>query len=233
MLTIVLAMLVLLCMTSCVDAFGHVSDEMALDVCTTYSIPGFERYDLKGPSSIEILETDDYGRYLYTCLEYNVITNTEERAVIICQKIDDDYVYFYEDKNYLAYKYTETDITELKIKNDWNLPVDVSKLSRCKIKVSFDLCNMKSGHNETRDFGEWLIEKTKIKSSDNMGAYFVLSDSAGNDLYIFSVNYKTHGQNYAVIVTPNKDVYLMPVDKNTSPQDYINFKLSHGWQYGY
>lgn len=212
---------------------GHVSDDMALEVCTTYSIPGFHKDDLKGPSSVEILETDSYGRWLYKCKEYNVITNKEEAAIVICQKLDDHYVYFYEDKNYLAYEYTETDIAELKIKNDWDQPLNEDKMTKCKIQVSFDMYNVKSGHNETRDFCDWLLEKTEIESSDNLGAYFVLSDSSENDLYILCMNYETRNERFAVIVTPDKDVYYMPVNQSTTPQDYMNFKLSHGWKYPY
>lgn len=66
------------------------------------------------------------------------MTEEDETAVVICQAIDSDYVYFYEDICWHMGEYTEDDLATLKEQNDWEEELDFDKMSKRKNKVTFD-----------------------------------------------------------------------------------------------
>lgn len=78
---------------------------------------------------VELLETDDYGRKLY---RYNM-GETWVGMILIEQKADDVYTYYYEDLCYVMYRRGERDATNeeiawLKENNDWDKPLDDTKI---------------------------------------------------------------------------------------------------------
>jgi len=79
--------------------------------------------------SVELLETDAYGRKLY---RYNM-GETWVGMILIEQKADDSYTYYYEDLCYVMYRRGERDATNdeiawLKENNDWDKPLDDTKM---------------------------------------------------------------------------------------------------------
>ena len=84
------------------------------------AVPGLYCSDLKsGTYTVNILERDGQGRILYEYTTKSLITGEQETAVVICQKCDNDFVYFYEDKCYLTGEPSEEEIRQLKVQNRW------------------------------------------------------------------------------------------------------------------
>lgn len=85
-----------------------------------YNVPGGE----VPVSFVEEIEKDSYGRILFS---YTVKDDFYPiAAYVICQKIDDEYVYYYEDYCVLASEtfsgILENDLSDLKLQNDWEKP---------------------------------------------------------------------------------------------------------------
>ena len=115
-------------------------DSLNLAVCASYGVPGMMTRDLKGVSfSCEMMDTDTYGRVLFTFCAVSSFTGEEETALVICQAADDENVYFYEDRCYLLGQWDEGEIRKLKTSNDWNLPLNDNKMSCRKKRISADL----------------------------------------------------------------------------------------------
>ena len=80
--------------------------------------------------SMELLETDLYGRELFLHKKW-----TEQVSILlVCQNKDDTYAYYYEDYSYLIHSIDSSDFTQdeiqwLKIKNDWNQPLNHKHMS--------------------------------------------------------------------------------------------------------
>ncbi len=129
---------IILSLCSC----NYQADIEALQVIAAYEIP-FVDVDSRW-SSAELVEKDNYGRMLYSVHSINdesnnvfsdyvidELSNSPVLAYVVCQKIDDNYVYYY--KTY-CYKFVSSlsannsVIKELKEKNDWNMPIDENKL---------------------------------------------------------------------------------------------------------
>ena len=107
------------------------------------------------PAQVIKVDGDDYGRELFIYEGSPVSFGEEFRgtcSVLICQKHDDKFAYWYDCDNYILAPYygyneerdngveedpykgiTDEQIAELKEKNDWGKAVDESKLSRAKI----------------------------------------------------------------------------------------------------
>lgn len=100
-------------------------------IYSTFGYPGFY-YD-----GVNIMERDESGRILFEFYG----TNTSAFSVdhlMICQYIDYDkeYVYYYPINNLLISEnseYFEEDIEQLKLNNDWDKDIDLSKCIRKKI----------------------------------------------------------------------------------------------------
>ena len=79
-----LLLLYSLLFTSCTsDELLKISDEHILlraGVC--YSVPGMYKSDLRG-ESVEILERDEYGRSLISCVAENFITGKSEKVLVM------------------------------------------------------------------------------------------------------------------------------------------------------
>lgn len=89
-------------------------------------------------SEINILEKDEIGRILYIYYEdYYDGGTISFSSLIIAQYLADDYVYYYEDCNYLIKEqefyadelseFSREEIEELKKANDWDKELDLSK----------------------------------------------------------------------------------------------------------
>lgn len=95
--------------------------------CRGNSSDGTQKY----APEIGIVETDTYGRVLFSYKEgfsadNNDLSNLNIYAFLIMQATDDEFVYYYEDVNFVCLNYTDyredvcsRQIDELKTDNDW------------------------------------------------------------------------------------------------------------------
>lgn len=154
---------------------------------------------------IEIIETDSYGRVLFFYDEgYRSEYGT---AIVIMQKSENDFVYYYQDICYtpailtkddywrngdegISYKdvFSEKEIEALKQANDWNKPLDMEKCTKSPIEDNKD-------HKGTlgikeKDFDKPIADYVtaggyKGKDTDSIYRFSILcnTDKYGRELY--------------------------------------------------
>ena len=106
-----------------------------------YSVPfvtGNPEWD-----ELPVNEVDSYGRVLFTYKSFNQslseFNGNYVFALVICQKSDNDFTYFYENYSFIlsrgSYEFADSEISLLKEWNDWDKEIINSKLT--KISNSF------------------------------------------------------------------------------------------------
>ena len=224
----IFTLVLLLLLTGC--SSKH-SENTILQISGSYSIPGMFQADLKENLPIEVLQKDSYGRILYSYSSYNVITETTEIAVAICQKSDDEFVYFYEDVCYIIGNYTDIEIEILKNINDWDLPYDENKMSRRKIQYSIDRFIISETNQDIYKIRRLFANNINVKPSDIYDHSLIDSDGHGMDVYLFSV-ISPSGEKKQYYVMSNESYQLNYVEI-LEIDDLIQFKKDNNWTYGY
>lgn len=70
------------------------------------------------------------GCILFEYTAYNLIVGDNAKVYVICQQYDAESVYFYEDCCYMYASDGESELQMLKDKNDWDKPLDYSKMAQ-------------------------------------------------------------------------------------------------------
>ena len=115
----------IVCLSSC-DIYSLVtgkiggrklcSEAYRIELCAFHSFPLYMTKDTKSADwDAEIIEKDSYGRvlgelYIYKSLDDKIEEGSHKTYVFICQKTTREYVYFYEDINYLFPGYDTQDL---------------------------------------------------------------------------------------------------------------------------
>lgn len=133
---------------------------------------------------IEIIDRDPFGRVLFSYKEgfsvnRGVLSDLNIYAFLIMQAEDDEFVYYYEDDNYVCLNFTDyqedvchRQIDELKTVNDWGKEFNADKCikktkSTKKNRNNFD-SNVKSFiDSKEKEVGDDL--RTCISAQDNYG----------------------------------------------------------------
>ena len=223
-------------LTGCKNVLLPTPDEWQLGICGGYSIPGmyFSDYKYSHPK-VNVIEQDSYGRVLFEFCFSNDISQKNEEVLVICQKNDRYYTYFYED---ICFTYTNNDETELlKFKeiNDWEESLDESKMSRRMAQVSAWRAILKEW--ETLDLSSvseavcksFSIEKTQIKD--------LFVDDSDGEKYIYFLRLElddgTMSEYFALFDKDYKFSTLEMKDGVVNMEELINFKKANGWKYGF
>ncbi len=138
---VLVIIVLLLLLSSCREIDYYNRDHPHLFTQITSSLLGTGSYDWRDGETIHIVETDDLGRELFFATSWSDIYLSI--AIIgICQKTDEDSVYYYPDisfifkrtlsthlpvvdgdiSNYVDQHFIGDEIKNLKEKNDWNKP---------------------------------------------------------------------------------------------------------------
>ena len=143
---------------------------------------------------IEILEKDSKGRVMFSfcAYGYSIENNDNLYSIIICQKSDLKYTYYYPDCNYIVAptknEISEEEICELKEKNDWDKELNQSKMIKAKITRRKEMDNSASP------------EKRKIFNGDvNFDNEYITFISLGKDKdyrWLYYVTILDHDYNY-------------------------------------
>ncbi len=146
---LILLLVVVVTLAGCQSPFY----EFGLLVCGSYAVPGMFCAEMKGETfEITVMETDPQGRVLFSYTTSHLFTGQEETAYVICQVKEETYIDYYED---IAYCFSEKNIPELKIQNDWGKRLVPSKMSRRQVlmlnppsigmeKIPYDYSNIKN-----------------------------------------------------------------------------------------
>lgn len=220
---------VLLILTGC-----RLSHDSFLDlaICGSYGVPGMLCADLKGGNfDCEVLEIDSQGRTLFSYTTRNVITEKEETAIVICQVIDSECVYFYEDRCYIFGNPTASEFVSLKEQNDWNCELDYRKMvSRCK-EVSFDLFLVVESGLEYSNVCSACSKELNIEQAQIKELCILDKDSNNHELYWLVLERNGIFEKYCILVDSNYKIAYMKAQGSLEDCAKIaSFKQRNGWE---
>ena len=209
------------------------SQDMELAVCGSYAVPGMFCYELKGDTySCEVLEEDSQGRILSEYVTKDHISGKEKTAYVICQDIDSEYVYFYEDICYAFAPADEEALKALKEQNHWNLPLEQGRMSRRKNSVTLDLfisldCDLE--YSKVRDA---CCKELEIESSQIKELCFLDGNGASQELYLLCVEEQESPRSFFVLADASYSVSVMEIpEQQVSAEAIMQFKEANGWKY--
>jgi hypothetical protein len=219
-------------------------DRVVLVTQTSHAIPGARTSDVHASSQYEIIETDDYGRKLFA-ISYSV--RPFIIATCVMQKSDDQNVYYYDNVSYLCtekYKsYSQEQIIKLKEDNDWNKPLDATKMIKRELVNHATLQMERKPSNSMEEAQNAFYEK--IEKNDKMMTFIQFFDysTTGQELFLVSRqdNKSINGgydygpfDDYLMILnadgTYDPENYLIKVaDLNHSNEPLTEIKEKNGW----
>lgn len=224
---ITLTLIIVFIITGCFDE----SESMKLAVCGSYAVPGMFCYELKGDTfSCNVSERDKEGRILFIYETKSAISNNVESAYVICQKIDSQYVYFYEDICYQLSTNEKFDIETLKELNDWDKSLDESKMSKRKHDISMDLFIMTESqldHNKVV-----LLCCRAFDVDDSQIEFLTVLDvnQSGQAIYLLSIEQDDITEKHFVLADTNYEISFVEVDADSIDQLSV-LKKENGWIY--
>jgi len=209
--TFIPAVLVLMTLLLCSGCYGkkdYTGDYPELYTVAIHSIPGNQGYDEHPEffysSGVEVLGEDNYGRILFFYYEYKMC------AILVCQKADRDYAYFYPDYNFIAASkqkdpsvpedyFTSDEIEALKEINDWNREPDESKYIRARITTT-----KSNGPVKDKTVMEFYTEilGSDVSTRTRSGVKYLTTDEYGRSIYL---GYGTYGSSRVVCLLFNPD----------------------------
>ena len=190
-----------------------VSEDYNPSICAAFSVPGMMGGDLREETT-SVVETDTHGRVLFKYETKNSIIHETTEVLVVMQKSDKNYVYFYEDENYLFDTSSSEEIEAFKARNDWNLELQPEKMSRRPIPAfTFDLV---------------MIVDSILDSEKAENAIMTNIPSPVDEVYCLYVEDCDYSK--------NELYYFEGMAGNETTVDYEafkEFKHQSGWKYGH
>ncbi|MDD3127534.1 MAG: hypothetical protein PHC32_06720 [Candidatus Izemoplasmatales bacterium] len=174
------------CLASCGDQWSYRGNNSELHSVAVYSVLGVES---NFADEITIIEEDGHGRVMFTFVPRYAINNeTAYMVLLISQKTEDDFAYFYEDVNFLITTeetfsggplvFSEEDIDNLKTINDWGNEFDESKCIKVPVSNKKELGTIENDIIETA-----FTESISIEENHNIWICFLNQDEYGRQIY--------------------------------------------------
>lgn len=202
--------------SSCEDYTNYYGESFPLVVVARSSLLG-----VSGALSdkILILETDDYGREFFAFRGYSKVEDGDIVAIVISQKTTSQKVYYYDSinfcileesidtsqeltKSFISENFTQSQINQLKIENDWNLPIKKDHLFEAKVtRNKTDTVSIKNQKNAFGKVSEYF---------NDSGSILLSQDKNGLSLY-YMVGIK---YDYSAKVFIYDPAYLVMFDKD-------------------
>ena len=187
---------------------------------------------------IEIVETDEFGRTLFTYYEkYYAGANLSFSALIIAQCSLDGYVYYYEDSNYLIKAqelysnelqgFSKEEIDDIKILNDWDKAVDLQKCVKKKISKSKQVIPVNSQTIIEKAVAEFNLNETNY----NINLDCLTGDDNGNFIVYGSIIKSDENIHFAALIkTDSENIdWFIPENPYNYQDEFKAFKESNGW----
>lgn len=188
---------------------------MGLYVCGAYAVSGTFYPDIKGTeATYEIMETDNYGRVMFTYSAPSFITEKNEAAIVICQKITKDSVYFYEDVCYEFVHSEAQDLQTLKNMNDWNQPLNNDKMTYRNIKVSMDNVIIAEPAFDFEKIKSMCCKKLNIHSAEIKNLCIDDIQPDGTTVYYLKAVSDGEEKQYFVQVSDGYDISFHAITQN-------------------
>lgn len=195
------------------------------------SLLAIKGYHSHGDALLEPVEEDSFGRILFYYYEYSY-NDIYSFSYLICQKIDETYVYYYPDYNFILKEwngvgipFSEEEIENFKNINDWGKEIKEKELIKYEItrkkkepevkikRKDFDVLFQKIAKEHGR-----IGDGTMLYPS----VYYLTSDPYGRTLYYASAYHKDVSKedmifNLAIIFNPDGSY-----DENTCVMELID-----------
>lgn len=239
---------------------GYEGENKDLYTEAIFSLLGNRGYFLEGEilddSEIVVIEEDSYGRTMFSYFERNEISSI---SYLIAQKSENGYVYFYPDFNFISSEYNYSneysdvifsadEINTLKSLNDWNLPLDESKMVRYEITILKEKPESKVPKETFEALLKSLSRQSNYLGDDSIyrfSEYFMTDDYGRTMYYVYGVGLDAEGTGVspdsivqefnAVVIIQSDGTYDLneSILGLSSLQEYQNdlkaFKILNGW----
>lgn len=193
-------------------------------------------------SKLELIEEDTFGRKLFTYYEsYYSGAKLSFSALLISQYASEEYVYYYEDYNYILLEqelyasaiknFANEDIEYLKIQNDWDKEINLDKCIKKEISNTKQQIPIESQIIKEKAVEKFGLMEGKFNIFMDMLTY----DSEGNFILYGSIikSYEDEDIYFATLVMPNdnsQDIeFFVPLDIYNYHEEFIKFKQENGW----
>ena len=198
--------------------------------------------DCDGPPYIEILETDSYGRVLFSYREKSW-GDKSFASVLIMQKVEDGYVYFYPDVNFFSVESTKNmqvpvvfpdeNIETLKQNNDWEKEIDLSVCTKKAIteqSESFEAYYENGRDTETISIISDVIKPYNPNGDVNWYFYKGMCDDHGRTIFHGYVGDQKMAILFMSDMTYNFDTcFFIPDDLYHYQDEFRKFKEQNNW----
>ncbi|MDY0139211.1 MAG: hypothetical protein RBR50_05905 [Candidatus Izemoplasmatales bacterium] len=232
-LYLILHTLLLLILIGCTSkTFSYTGDYLDFYTEAIYTIPdtsGFMISEIYENPRIELIESDEYDRKLYTYFEGN---NISTYSLLVMQYSTEDEVCFYSGKNFISSftgEFNDDDIAKLKLENDWDTDLDENKCNCISITTYKEPLPL--SYEQIKPFYEYVLPGDEHFSDDRWIKYFI-SDNYGRVLVTVESRYSDKW--VVMLFNPdgtfdNENGYLILTDYYTYQYELETFKDNNGW----
>lgn len=238
---------------------GYKGEQPELYSVAWASIPTLSGFRSNGEALydavVEVLETDDYGRILFSYSEDVRDYDGFGCYILIMQRTDGEKAYYYSDDCYIYMDYENSnvlidvdssEIEDLKALNDWNEPIDESKCEVTDIirkKPEGDIKVNNSYFEEiVREYHEGSGRYIHPKNSSFVDYYrFGISDDYGREIYVVFTSFEEFTEKteinyeyvFLIVVNPDKSydsANVIILNDIANPRDETKqLKAKAGW----
>ena len=225
-------------LAGCLQYTGYKGEYPALYTEAVNSILAIKGFHNHGDALINLVEEDSFGRILFSYYDDSYYYGEYFLSYLICQKIDETYVYYYPDYNFIIKEsnwvdvpFSDEEIEDFKNKNDWGKEIKEKELIKYKITRKKKEPEVEI---ETKDFDVLFQKIAKEHGRNGNGTMvdpyvlYLTSDSYGRTLYFASANHTDVNKevmeiNLAIIFNPDGSY-----DEKTCVMELMDFYNYHG-----
>ena len=212
----------------------ELDETLALKICGAYAVPGMMHFDLKGvETDCTKIEEDAEGRILFEWSGYNMISDETSSYLVICQAINSDYVFYYEDICYITKTDNPERIEDFKNLNDWEMPFDKEQISFRPKKASFDLYLVPEHvlHNDAIEAAFSLEIGEDLRNGYE--SFLVDVSPSGQELHCAKANSHSKEEIILFVVSSSTNCTATKISSlDTVGNSIKDLKEKAHWQYG-
>ena len=196
--------------------------------------------DYECDPQIEIIEEDVFGRTMFIYYEkYYKGSDISFSALIICQDSNEKEVFFYEDINYIVKEqiiytqnteiFTDDEIANLKLINDWDKEINYDKC------VRKDIAKAKQKLSSEKEIQNLIIDEfTLVNGEYSLFMDYLTSNIDDSKYIVYGYISKTEqeGISFIGLVENSDDIklnILVPSNVFDYKTEFIEFKKLNNW----
>ena len=217
-----------------VSSCGKVDEGLGLKLCGSYAVTGMFYGDLKGEvSRVSVLETDAYGRILFAYSAPNLFLGEEMTAYVICQKIDDSEVCYYEDICYYIGNRDELLLQQLKQQNDWGCPINEMLFSKRDNSITFDMFISLGRELADSQLYELAGKCLQIPKEQMKQTKLLDISPSKQELHLLQTSNEGATKQYLLLLCPEGQLFWMELAAGLpDAKEIAGFKKNNSWVYG-